>query len=177
MSDIDRPSATIYRFPVTSPSKISSPTEEAGAIPLVPADGIGGEVKESGRPFLQAARRNLTEEEAASPAGIRWLAHDVERLEQDCFTLRKEVHDLRHKHDALSEQYHDKRIEVEALRAVSRLSLKNEILANMCLAAGSAGLSTTPSYFSVPGASYLAIVGVVISAVLFIGGVALRMWK
>jgi hypothetical protein len=175
--DIDPPSATIYHFPVANLTKHSSPTEEAGAVPIAPSGEPQDEIKGSGRTFLRAARRDLTQEEAASPAGVRWLQHDVERLDQDCLALRKEIQDLREKHETLSTEYHDKRIEVEALKAVARASIRNEILANMCLAAGSAGLSVMPGYLSIPAATQLAEVGLVVSGLLFFAGIALRMWK
>jgi hypothetical protein len=168
---IDSDDATIYQFPMGGKNL---PTDEAGAIPIAPAEEAR-EVKDSGRAFLQAARRNLTEEEASSPAGIRWLTHDVERLDQECVALRREIQQFRQQCSSLMDQHHQKCIEVETLRAGSRLSVKNEILANLCLAAGSAGLGVMPSYFST--AEYLAIVGLVVSAVLFVGGLALRMWK
>jgi hypothetical protein len=65
----DRPSATIYRFPVAdkSSSIIIAPTatEEGGSVVVSTAVV---EVKESMRGFLQVGRRNLKEEEISTPA-------------------------------------------------------------------------------------------------------------
>ena len=64
----------------SSSAASASATEETGATPIA-SEGEGlGKAKESPRSFLQSARRNLTPEEAQSPAGVRWLTHEVERL-------------------------------------------------------------------------------------------------
>jgi len=181
VADIDPPGATIYEFPMTEASKVrgpvgaTGPTEESGAtVVAVPAS----EIKESGpRSFLQAARRNLTEDEAASPAGVRWLAHDADRWEQDCIAARQELGDLREKHDDLTTQYHDKRIEIEALKGARGVSIRNEILSTLCVIGGSSGLSVLPSYLSTPATTNLAYVGLPVSAVLLLGGIILRIWK
>ncbi len=170
----DRPHATIYRFPVAAKAQPSA-TEESGATPTAPV--AGAEVKESPRGFLQAARRNLTEEEAASPAGVRWLTHDVERLDQECIALRKELQEIRGRYEHLQTQYNDKRVEVEGLKTSSRISIRNEALSYLCFSAGSAGLGATASFFTVPGAFSYAVVALIISAVLILGGIFLRVWK
>src|ERR1700680_521083 len=107
---IDADGTTIYDVHVATEAKSPgiSATEEAGATPIPPDQEAGG-AKESTRSFLQAARRNLTEEEASSPAGIRWLTHDVERLDLECARLREEMDNLRERYDILREQYNDKR--------------------------------------------------------------------
>ena len=193
MANVDPLRATIYQFPMVETDKggqgqtgalvgaaewprgASGPTEEAGATPVGTA---ASEIKESGpRAFLQAARRNLTEEEAASPAGVRWLAHDADRWEQDCVAARKELADLRKKHDDLTTQYHDKRIEVEALKGARNVSIRNEILSTLCIIGGSSGLSVFPSYLATPATANLAYVGLPVSGVLLLGGLILRIWK
>jgi len=173
MLRVDPPEATIYQFPVDT-SKLSA-TEETGAVPIAPGEAREGEAKDSGRPFL--TRRNLTEEEAASPAGLRWLQHDAERLDRDCAVVRKENQDLRERYDALQVQLSDKRVEIERLTGSSRISLRNEILSYLCLTAGAAGLGAAPAYLSAPSTAPLAMVGLAISGILFLGGLILRAWK
>lgn len=152
----------------------SSATEEAGSV-AVSVEVV--QVKESPREFLRAARRNLTEDEAASPAGIRWLTHDVERLDQECAALRMELSQLRERHDVLQRDHTDKRVEVESLKAKSRVSVKTEILSYLCMSAGSVGLGASPKYLAIPEAAQLAEIVLAVSVVLIVGGIVLRVWK
>src|SRR5262245_13809740 len=99
---VDGPSAVIYQLGVAK--RNIAPTEEGGSTPINDP-GRDEAVKDSTRGFLQAARRNLTEDEAASPAGVRWLTHDVERLDQDCASLRNEMRELRGRYDTLKDQH------------------------------------------------------------------------
>jgi hypothetical protein len=135
------------------------------------------QTKESPREFLRAARRNLTEVEAASPAGIRWLTHDVERLDQECGALRGELSELRTRHEVLQNEHMDKRVEIESLKAKSRDSLKTEILSIICMSAGSVGLGAAPKYLDIPEAAQFAVIVLAVSVVLIIGGIVLRVWK
>jgi hypothetical protein len=155
----------------------ASATEETGATPVAfEAEGLG-RAKESPRSFLQSARRNLTQEEAQSPAGVRWLTHEVERLDQECAAQRSEITDLRGQCDRLKDQYSDKRVEVETVKAASNTSTRNEALSALCLAGGSAGLGACTGFIATPGATGLAITGTIISAVLIVGSIGLRAWK
>ena len=171
---VDQASAEIYQFSMAANKP--SVTEEAGAVPVI-ADTAGAEVKEAARGFLKAARKDLTQEEAASPAGLRWLQYEAERLDQECGATRREMRDLRQAYDALITQYTEARIAIEKLGGAKRVSVRNEILSTLCIGAGGAGLGVTPGYFTIADAADLAHVGLVISAVLFIGGITVRMWK
>lgn len=152
----------------------ASATEETGAIPVDEGPGVA---KESGRDFLRAARKDLTPEEASSPAGLRWLQYEAERLDDECQITRRQNETLRAENKMLSESHHSSLIEVEKLRGAGRVSIRNEILSTLCIGGGGAGLGVMPSYLSVSGAASLAETGMVISGVLFIGGIILRMWK
>ena len=134
-------------------------------------------MKESARGFLKAARKDLTPEEAASTAGLRWLQYEAERLDQDCASLKTEMRELRHAHDALLSQYNDGRVEIERLTGLNRVKIRNEILSTLCIGAGGAGLGASPSLFIIPDATKFGQVGLVISGVLFMSGVILRIWK
>jgi hypothetical protein len=177
---VDQPGATIYHFPVATQApqatERASATEERGATPTPQPRGEP-ESKDSKREFLRAASRDLTEKEASSPAGIRWLAHDAERLDRECDGLREEVGDLRQKYDFMKDQFNDKRVEVETLRGGTRISKRNEILSNLALAGGGAGLGAAPSYFAVQGAQNMAYTVMAISAVLVVGAILFRAWK
>jgi hypothetical protein len=152
-------------------------TDEAGATPVVPAASDSFAAKEGARAFLKAARTDLTPEEAASVAGVRWLQYEADRLEQECGAFRSELRDIRRAHETLSVQFHDQRVVVETLRGSRIASIRNEILANICLAAGSAGLAVVPPYLSVPAVAELAYVAGTVSVVLLLGGIFCRKWR
>ncbi len=177
--DVDPLTATIYEFPMMAEtSKVmgaTGPTEATGATPI--AEEASRPVKESSRSFLQAARRNLTEEEASSPAGVRWLTADVERLDQECAEMQTQLAELRAQYDSLKDQFNDKRVELESVKAKATITTRNELLSYLCVSAGAAGMAVCPGYFAVQGAGGLAIAGLVIAAVLFGAGLILRGWK
>src|SRR5438046_1823242 len=117
----------------------SSATEEAGAEPVKTT--AGGATKEPPRGFLAVARRNLTEEELASPAVQRFLIAEIERLDQLCTDQESFVG-----------RFHDQRVQIASLTEQSRRSRWNEILFALCLSIGSAGIGAAPGYFAIPGA-------------------------
>lgn len=174
----DGSTGVIYQFPVSAPHAPVpiSATDESGAVPVESGIADTG-VKEAPRRFLHAARRDLTEQEAGSPAGLRWLTYDAERLDRECIDLRESISGTQERYDVLREQFHDKRVELETLRGKSSLSVRNELLSYLCISAGSAGLGATPSYLAIAAAHQLAAIGIVVSAVLVVGGIALRVWK
>ena len=154
-----------------------SPTEETGATPVAAAGTSGPAAKSSARDFLQAARRDLTDDEASSAAGRRWLIYEIERLDTDCADARSEIRDLRDKHDALRERHNEQKVELETLKARRETTTRNEILAYLAFAIGSAGIGAAPSYFSVSGAATLSYVVLAASSLLLLGGLGLRVWK
>jgi hypothetical protein len=173
-ANVDRISSAIYQFRVAATQ--SSPTEDTGATPL-PTQPAAAEVKESPRSFLRAARKDLTEEEASSPAGVRWLQYDTERLEEERAALNAELKETKEEYTKLQEIYFESRIELEKLRGQNLKLSRNDVLSTLCIGAGGAGLGAVPGYFEVSGAQHLAYVGAVISAVLLLGGIALRKWS
>jgi len=154
----------------------SSPTEDTGATPLSAEPGTV-EVKESPRGFLRAARKDLTQEEASSPAGVRWLQYDAERLEQERATLGEELRRVNDAYVKLQAEYVDSRIELEKLRGENTKLSRNDVLSTLCIGAGGAGLGAAPGYFEIATASHLAYVGATISGVLLLGGIVLRKWR
>jgi hypothetical protein len=153
--------------------RVSSATEETGAVPVP----VVTQAKEGGRPFIAAARRDLSEREAASPAGVRWLAYDVERLDRECLETRQELQELRRRNDALTSELSDKKVELERERSKSSTSAQNDILTYLCATAGSVGLGACASFWTVPEAAALAQIGMVVSALVVLGGIVLRVWK
>ena len=129
---IDGPSATIYRLHMALP--VNSATDESGSIP-VPADvAAATRAKEPARAFLQSARRDLSDNELATPAARRFLIADLERLDQQCAELQ-----------SYADKYHDQRVTIATLTADAQKSKWNEILSFVCLSVGSAGLGASPS--------------------------------
>src|SRR6185312_14754405 len=110
-------------------------------------------------------------------AGVRWLQYDADRLEQECNAARIALNALKGAHEQLTNQFHDQRVELASLKGTGHASVRNEILANLCLAAGSAGLGVAPGYFAVPAAAGLATIGLVVSGLLVLGGISCRVWK
>lgn len=151
-------------------------TDERGAIPVMPDAGVG-EAKDSGRAFLRPAGRDLTSEEAATPAGVRWLLYEADRLEKENRSQQRELDDLKKKYDDLTTRYHDNRVSYERAIAKGNISVQNEILSSLALAGGSAGLSLCTSYFAVSGAFAFALAGTIVSAVLFVGSIVFRIYR
>jgi len=81
-------------------------TEEAGSTPL-PVQEEAAREKREVRSFLGAAKRDLTDEELASPAVRRFLIAEIDRLEVDCAQLREvqlTYNDLRVSNATLTER-------------------------------------------------------------------------
>jgi hypothetical protein len=151
----------------------ASATDEAGATPV----DAPKELTTSSRSFLKATQRELTAEEAASPAGVRWLMHDAERLEAECGKLQDTLEGLRVEHDKLKEVYQNKRVELEQVRAGSKVTSQIEKLSSLSIAGGSAGIGASIKYLNDPTDHSFALVVLVISAMFVLGGVVLRKWS
>ena len=180
MVEVDPPRATIYEFPMAGSAKSTAAggaSDETGATPIEIEGVSSGRAREASRSFLAAARRDLTEEQASSPAGLRWLMHDVERLDQESTSLKAELAQANQQVDELKTAFNDKRVELEAAKSGAAVSVRNEVLTYLCISAGSAGLGACPGYLSLAGATTLAAVGVIVSALLLLGGLTLRVWK
>lgn len=140
-----------------------SATEETGAQPVA-AQGVG--TKEPARGFLNVARRNLTEEELASPGVQRFLIAEIERLDQLCAD-----------HQTFVTGYHDQRVTIAILSEQTKSSRWNEILFVVCLSVGSAGIGASSNYFSIVGAWPTGVVVLALSLILIGAGMASRIWK
>lgn len=141
------------------------PTDEAGSVAVrLPV----GEVPEKGTPrnFLDTARRDLSEEELASPAARRFLIAEIERLDEECSG-----------HRALRDDHADLRVEVATLRAVQSRSRSVEFLLFMTSTLGAAGIGAAPSYFSLVGGQTVGFVVFAASALLIASGIISRVLK
>jgi hypothetical protein len=160
-----------------SQSTIDSATDEAGAVPLEEASDVAEVAHKPSRTFLRASQRELTEQEAASPAGLRWLTYDIERLEAECFRLSERLAEVQDKHDVLRDTYSDQRVEIEKLGSRARVSIRNELLSYLCFSVGSVGLGVTPSLVLVQATALPGTILLAVSSLLLLGGLVLRVWK
>jgi hypothetical protein len=159
--NIDRPSAEIYYFPMAS--GIASATEEAGSIPIAADEAAAAGTKEAARGFLQAARRNLSEEDLATPAARRFLIAEIERLDERCIELA-----------TFEKSYNDQRVEIAILTEGARKSRWIEILGFVCSSIGAAGIGAAPSYLSLPGGVVVGVMMLIFAAILFLVGLLPR---
>jgi hypothetical protein len=113
-----------------------------------------------GRQSLSRVRRELSEDELASPAVQRLLIEEIERLEHESIEL-KEYRD--HFHEA------DKRAAI--LEEKSKRSIAGEIIFGTCLSAGAAALGYAPAVWKHPPTGPVAIV---FGLVLIITGIISR---
>jgi len=137
----------------------SEATEEAGSRPIGPNEADTAQTYER-RGFLASARRNLSEDEAASPAGRRWLIAELERLDGEYADYKE-----------LQKTHSDMRVRLATLEEAQRRSRWLEILSYVSVSVGSAGIGAAPSYITadklasagwvmMTGAAILIIVGV-----------------
>jgi hypothetical protein len=145
-------------------SKDISATEEIGSTPI---SGAGPETaKEQPRAFLDSGRRNLSEEEIASPAARRFLIFEIERLDAQCVELRE-----------VERRHSDLRVELATLKEGAKQSRLNELVSFICLTVGSAGLGAAPSYISVESVAGVGWVFAIGSGLLVVAGIASRIFR
>jgi hypothetical protein len=148
------------------PNNPASATEESGSTPLSGAVVLAENIKETPRAFLQAARRNLTEEDLDTPAARRFLLAEIERLDQICTD-----------HEGLITHYHDQRVTIAELTLGSQVTRKNDLLSFVCLSVGSAGIGAAPGYFGLAGGTAYGIVVLLGSVLLFAAGILSKVLK
>lgn len=141
-----------------------SPTDEAGSVPSPPE--VQNDDKKSSRGFLRTAARDLSEEELGTAAARRFLIAEIERLDQECDETRQ----LRQDHNDLREQY-------ARLDEKTKSTRWTELLSFVTLSVGSAGIGAAPSYISVEEAATMGWVMLAFSSLLFLTGVASRVFK
>jgi hypothetical protein len=144
----------------------ASATDESGSVPIAAEEVAATAAKEPARAFLQSARRNLSDNELATPAARRFLIADIERLDQLCLELKE-----------FERQYHDQRVTIATLEEASKASRWNEILSFVCLSVGSAGIGAAPSYLVLKDGTTIGVMIMVLSLILVLTGVASRVWR
>lgn len=170
---MDQQEAVIYKFHMTG--RAASATDETGAVLTPPVEH--GVQKASPRDFLDDTRRKLTQDEAASAAGIQWFQYEIERLDSEGKGLKADLSELLRKNEALTEDYNNKRVELEALRGSSAASKQNEILSTLIISAGTAGISVASIYLVDPHTEMFAKTVLGVSILLVAAGIFLRKWK
>lgn len=159
---IDQPGATIYAFPMLS--KAVSATEETGSVPVAAADVAATAAKEPLHAFLGAARRDdLTADELATPATLRFLISELERLNDRCIGL-----------ESVEKIHNDLRVEHARLEERADRSKWSGLLSDACLSIGSLGLGAAPSYIGLPGVEHVGFVVLAGAAVLILFGVVAK---
>jgi hypothetical protein len=146
--------------------KTASATDESGSVPIAAEEVEATAAKEPARAFLQSARRNLSDDELATPAARRFLIADIERLDELCTELKE-----------FERQYNDQRVVIATLTEASKSSRWNELLSFVCLSIGSGGLGAAPSYLALKDGTAIGLMVVIFSLVLVITGIASRVWK
>lgn len=130
------------------------PADQVDVEPEEPLTPKQGEVVKgkSGRRSFSKLRRELSDEELASPAVQKMLVDEIERLEEE----RVELHTFRTKfHDS------DKRAAVLEEKFKGKISI--EVIHIGCMTVGAAALGYAPSIWEVqPTAWMIAIFGVVL---------------
>lgn len=156
---IDRPGAAIYSLPMVS--RVAAATDEAGSTPAAADEVAASAIKEPSRQFLRLARRDLSDDELATPAARRFLIAELERLDEQNEEQRQIV--------AL---YHNQRVDIARLSSELGKSKYVELLSNVCLAIGSAGIGAAPSYFSLKDGTTIGLVILGLAVVLLVAGIA-----
>ena len=146
--------------------KLASPTEDTGSV-LVDNDATEqGVSKEQPRDFLKVGRKNLNEDELASPAARRFMIAEIERLDAECVALRN-----------MGEKFTELRVRYATLEATDRHHRWLEILSSASIAAGSAGLGAAPSYLAIDGVHGIGWTFVIGSGVLVGVGILSRVFR
>jgi hypothetical protein len=160
-TELDRPSAAIYQFRMARAA--SSATDESGSV-LVAAEVVAATAaKEPVRGFLQSARRDLSDEELATPAARRFPIAELERLDQLCLDLKE-----------YERQYNNQRVTIATLTESAKVSRWNEILSFVSLSIGSAGIGAAPSYLALKDGATIGLMVLAFSIVLVLTGIASR---
>ena len=133
--------------------------------PEDPGDGTSSPIRK-GRSAFKNLRRELTEDELASPAIQRMLIDEIERLEEENIDL-KEAQNLYHEAD--------KRSAVLEEKLKDRLG--QEIMYGSCLAVGAAAMGYAPAIWGpgrLTGLIFIALGAILIIAVIISRSKALK---
>jgi len=116
-----------------------------------------------GRRAFSRLRRELSDEELASPAVQRMLIDDIERLEKE----NDEAIQYR-------DRYHQADKKAAILEEKLKASVAQEVIFGVCLTVGSAALGYAPSVWSAQPSGWISIA---FGLVLIVGGIASKVVK
>lgn len=117
------------------------------------------------RKALSKARRELTEEELQSPAGVRFLIDSVDRLESEVAELSE-----------FRKQYYRQKEKAAVLETEKNARMVFGWLESVCIAVGAALIGLTP-YLYRPGDEIIATLVGLLAAGLIIASVVIRALK
>jgi hypothetical protein len=117
-------------------------------------------VQTKGRQAFSRIRRELSEEELATPAVQRMLVAEMERLDQETGELR----DYR-------DRYYVAERDAAILRERGKRSTAADIIFGVCLSVGAAALAYAPMLWNSQPSGWIAIL---FGAVLIVAGIAAR---
>ena len=131
------------------------PDQEPGPKSAVPSTAAP-----KGRQSLSKVRRELSDEELATPAVQRMLIEEVERLESERIELRE-----------FRDRFYlaDKRADI--LQERVKRATAEDIIFGLCLTVGSAVLGYAPTLWAHQPSGYFALI---IGALLIVGAIAFR---
>jgi hypothetical protein len=119
-------------------------TEEGGQKVDILPGGVSDQVKTPRLGHLQRVRRDLSEDELSSPATLRFLVAEIERLDKEN-SLLESFRDRYYQKDKESSILSERMMKDDTVRALS----------SVCLAVGSAGLGAAPSYIPLTNVGYV----------------------
>lgn len=138
-------------------------TEETGS------HVVSSSIEKGKRKLLDAARRDLSEKELATPAGQQFMIETIDRLEREVSLLS----DYRNKF-----YENDKALAVKTKEKDDAVT--GSILTSALLAIGSAGVGAAPSYITLTDLSKVSTFGwifLVLSALLLVTAVTAQVRK
>ena len=156
--------AVYYGSAVPVPND-NAATEEAGSTP-VGVDAAASQPKQQPRRFLDVARRDLSEEELASPAARRFLIAEIERLDDDCGELKP-----------LRQELLTLKVENATLKEAGKKDTWKERLSFVASTIGAAGIGAAPSYIGTAATSQAGWIIAVGAALLVLVAVWSRLAK
>ena len=140
----------------------TSITEESGATPI----DATATPKQSPRSHLDRVRRALLDEELTSPAAVRFLIADNDRLQERTTEL-----------DATVKDFNDLRVKCAGLEEKTKKSTATEILVTTAVAVGGFGLGQGQRLIGIVEVRDVGFVIMIGCALLIVAGLIAKAWK
>jgi hypothetical protein len=123
-----------------------------------------------------SALRDLTEDELSSAAARRFFIAEIERLQNEVTTARRDSYTHFVNYDRIRVECFNVTLEKTRLEGRVGISIKNELLSYITVAAGSAGIPIGFELSKMPAESSLSTTVLIVSAILLVCGIVLRTW-